>query len=99
VHETVAAGGHALALEARAVEYTGRVARVRNELFLDTSAPNAPRQVTVRRVLGSLATVTWERPPPPPDQSGISTYEYAVIYAGHTDVVWNRTPYQGVQLS
>ena len=86
-------------LEARAIEYTGRLARVREELFLDTTAPGAPRQVTVRRVLGSLATVTWERPPPPPDQSGISMYEYAVVYAGHSEVVWNSTPYQGVQLT
>lgn len=86
-------------LEARAVEYTGRLARARENLFIDTTAPNAPRQVTVRRVLGSLATVTWERPPPPPDSSGISMYEYAVIYAGHSEIVWNRTPYQGVQLT
>ena len=86
-------------LEARAVEYTGRLARAREDLFIDTTAPNAPRQVTVRRVLGSLATVAWERPPPPPDSSGISMYEYAVIYAGHSEIVWNRTPYQGVQLT
>ena len=86
-------------LEARAVEFTGRIARVRDELYLDTTAPGAPRQVTVRRVLGNLATVTWERPPPPPDTSGISMYEYAVIYPGHSEVVWNRTPYQGVQLT
>jgi len=26
-------------------------------------------------------------------------YEYAVIYAGHSEVVWSRTPYQGVQLT